>query len=263
VTRERAGSVRLFDGAALVVIERGGVIERGRNRHGRGAREAVTRFTPRQRTAFLRALAMVDDSAGALFVTLTWPTWAAPEGREWQGPWDRFRKALVRRSPNAAGFYKRELTRAGVVHLHLLVYGVPYSAMRAFVPGAWARAVHAPDEALRERVGTQVARTKSGEAVRRYASKYVTKAIIDDEGGDPSGPFWGRFNEAMIPSVVPVVLSVPDAVAVRMIRTARRMFNAQRRARGWGRLRWHRFRRMHVIGDPAVWRALAVLYSGG
>lgn len=262
VTRETAATVKLYEGAALVVVERSRVTERGRERYGRGERRASTRFSPRARTTFLRALAMVDESAPALFVTLTWPTWAAPEGREWQGPWNRFRMALARRYPQAAGFYKRELTKAGVVHLHLLVYGVSWRAMREFVPTAWARSVHAPDEALRERVGTQVAQAMSGEGVRRYASKYVTKSIVDDDGQDPTGKWWGRFNKGQIPTVVPVALAVPDAVAVRMIRTARRMLNAQRRHRGYGRLRWHRFRRMTLIAKPETWRALAVLYGG-
>ena len=261
VTREAAATVKLYEGAALVEVQRSRVTERGRERYGRGERRPSTRFTPRARTAFLRQLAKVDESAPALFVTLTWPTWAAPQGREWQGPWDRFRMSLARRYPQAAGFYKRELTKAGVVHLHLLVYGVTWRTMREFVPPTWARSVHAPDEALRERVGTEVGVVRRGASVRRYATKYVTKAIIDDDGADPSGPWWGMFNETLIPSVVPVTLAVPDAVAVRMIRTARRMFNAQRRHRGWGRLRWHRFRRVTLIANPETWRALAVLYG--
>lgn len=261
--REQAAKVRFYDGAALVQIERARVVRRGRGgREGGGMKQAVKSFTPRQRTAFLRALATVDQQAPALFVTLTWPTWAAPEGRGWEGPWDRFRMRLARRYPRAAGFYKRELTEAGVVHLHLLVYGVSWSAMRAFVPAAWAQSVHAPDEALRKRVGTQVAAARNGQGIRRYATKYVTKAMFNDEDADPSGPWWGRFNEDGIPTVVPVALAVPDDVAVRMIRTARKQQNAQRRARGCRGLIWHRFRTMTVIGDPEVWRALAVLYSG-
>lgn len=262
VTREAAATVTLYDGAALVVVERSTVTTRGRKRYGRGERRQSSRFTSRARTTFLRALATVDDSAPALFVTLTWPKWAAPQGREWQEPWDRFRMMLARRYPSAAGFYKRELTKAGVVHLHLLTYGVIWREMREFVPGAWARSVHAPDEALRERVGTEIGVVRRGASVRKYATKYVTKAVIDDDGADPSGPWWGRFNEKHIPSVVPVKLAVPDVVAVRMIRTARRMLNAQRRHRGYGRLRWHRFRRMTLIAKPETWRALAVLYGG-
>lgn len=263
VGREAAARVTLYEGAALVEVERAQAVETGRKRYGRGDRREVVRFTPRQRTAFLRALAMVDQSAPCLFVTLTWPTWAAPFGREWQGPWNRYRAALARAYPHAAGFYKRELTKAGVVHIHLLVFGVTWRQMREFTPAAWARAVHAPEPELRERVGTQVAQAKSGEGVRRYAAKYVTKAIVDDDGSDPSGPWWGRFNEGGIPTVVPRALPVADDVAMRMIRTARRLFNAQRRARGWGRLRWHRWRRVTVIGDPADWRRLAVLYASG
>ena len=262
VTREAPATVTLYEGAALVMVERSRVAERGRKRYGRGARRASTRFTPRSRQTFLRALATVDESAPALFVTLTWPTWAAPEGREWQQPWRRFRTALAERYPSAAGFYKRELTKAGVVHLHLLAYGVTYRAMREFAPTAWAQSVHAPDEALRERVGTQVAEVRTGEGVRRYASKYVTKAIVDDDGLDPSGKWWGRFNKPKIPTVIPTKIAVPDDVAVRMIRTARRMFNAQRRQRGWDPLRWHRFRRVTLIAKPETWRALAVLYGG-
>lgn len=261
VSRETAATVRLYEGAALVEVIRSGAVRRGEARYGRGERRACTRFSPRARTTFLRALATVDQSAPALFVTLTWPTWAAPEGREWQAPWNRFRMALARRYPSAAGFYKRELTQAGVVHLHLLVFGVTWRAMREFVPPAWACAVHAPDPELRERVGTEVGVVRRGASVRRYAAKYVTKFIVDDDGADPSGPWWGRFNEGQIPTVVPVALAVADDVAVRMIRTARRMLNAQRRHRGWGRLRWHRFRRVTLIAEPETWRALAVLYG--
>lgn len=246
----------------MVTVERAGSVERGRVRHGRGDRREVVRFTARQRLTFLRTLATVDQSAPCLFVTLTWPTWAAPTGREWQGPWNRFRAALARRYPGAAGFYKRERTKAGVDHLHLLVFGVTWRQMREFTPAAWARAVHAPEAELRERVGTQVAQARSGEGVRRYASKYITKAIVDDDGADPSGPWWGRFNEGRIPTVVPRTVPVDDATALRMIRTVRRLFNAQRRSRGWGRVRWHRWRRVTVIGDPDVWRRLALLYAG-
>lgn len=283
VSREAAAKVVLYVGAALVVVERARAVESGRKRYGRGERRASCRFSPRQRTAFLRALATVDESAPALFVTLTWPTWAAPEGREWQEAWNRFRMTLARHYPQAAGFYKRELTKAGVVHLHLLVYGVTWRQMREFVPSAWARSVHAPDPELRERVGTQVARATSGEGVRRYAAKYVTKAIVDDDGQDPSGPWWGRFNEGQIPTVVPVALAVPDPVAVRMIRTARRLLDSQRYRKEWARLvghnkrnpddrrefrrparsRWHRFNRVTVIADPDVWRKLAALYASG
>ena len=263
VTREQVARVVLYDGAALVEVERAGSVERGRPRHGRGDRREVVTFTSRQRTTFLRALAKVDQSAPCLFVTLTWPTWAAPGGREWQQPWNRFRAALARRYPGAAGFYKRERTKAGVDHLHLLVFGVTWRELREFVPAAWARAVHAPDPELRERVGTQVARARSGEGIRRYASKYITKAIVDDDGSDPSGPWWGRFNEGAIPTVIPHTVAVPDDVALRMIRTARRLFNAQRRVRGWGRVRWHRWRRVTVIGDPEDWRRLAGLYASG
>lgn len=260
-TRPKAAGLTSWRGAALTVVERSGIVHRGEAHHARGDKRAVRRFTSRQRSAFLRALATVDNDVPAVFVTLTFPTWAAPEGRGWMEPWNRWRMRLARRFPSAAGFYKRELTKAGVVHLHAIVYGVSRADLRAFVPAAWADSVHAPERDLRERVGTQVSLVHKADGARRYACKYVSKAIIGDVGDDPSGPWWGTFNDAAIPRVQPVAVAVPDDVAVRLIRAGRKLINAQRRRRGYRPLRWHRFNRLTLLGDPDAWTRLAVLYG--
>jgi len=176
-------------------------------------------------------------------------------------PWDRFRMRLLRRFPGASGFYKRELTKAGVVHLHLLVYGVSRRDLRAFVPAAWADSVRAPGRDVRLAAGTQVSQVHKADGARRYASKYVSKAILDDVGDDPSGPWWGTFNGPSIPRVQPVAFAVPDDVAVRLIRAGRRLINAQRRRRGYRPLRWHKFGRLTMLGNPDAWARLAALYG--
>lgn len=257
---ERSAHVTLYDGAELVIVQR----LRAPRRPGstaRGDRLPTRVFTRRQRSAFLRALAMVNTSAYCLFITLTWPTWAAPAGRDWQRPWDRFRMRLARAHPDACGFYKRELTRAGVVHLHLLLYGATWSAMREFIPAAWADSVDAPDRELRERVGTQVAVVRRSGSVRGYASKYINKGVMGTTDGDPTGPWWGHFNQACIPTATPVDVAVSDDVAVALIRAVRRLFNASRRAKGWAPLRRHAFHSITVYGDPADWRHLAAVYG--
>lgn len=230
--------------------------------HSGAVRSEVTSFTGDARRRLMHLLARIRRDQDALLVTLTWPTWAAPTCEEWHRSWNQYRTALIRRFPKSGGVWRREFTRAGVVHLHLLVYGVTYREVRAWCPSAWADCVRAPDHDLRERVGTSVERAERWSATVRYIAKYISKG--ERESADRSyGRWYGVFGQANIPWAVPESEEVSDRVAVQLIRAARRFVAAGQRRRGL-----HRRRRPApsagftiVAVDPQSWSRLAALLT--
>lgn len=229
--------------------------------HSGRTRSEVTALTDDARRRLLYLLGRVRRDQDAVFVTLTWPTWAAPTAEEWHSAWDRFRVRLIRGFPMVGGVWRREDTKAGVVHLHLLVYGVTYRDLRKWIPSSWADCVDAPQRDRRERVGTRVEKVRSWRAVPKYISKYCAKR--DQVEADRAyGRWWGVFGQQNIPFSDQQDQDVSDAVAVRMIRTARRFVAAERRKRGWrrrGRAPVPTAGYTVLTVDPSVWSRWAAL----
>jgi len=230
--------------------------------HSGRTRSEVTEFSAASRRRMMHLLARISREHDALLVTLTWPTWAAPDAPTWHRSWDRFRVRLRRRFSKAGLVWRREFTEAGVVHLHLLVYGVKYSALRSWVPSAWADCVDAPNRDLRERVGTSVESVRAWRAVKQYVAKYCAKR--SETAQDAAyGRWWGVCGEQNIPWAQPVREAIPDAVAMQLIRTARRFIAAERR-----RLNLPKARHAPkpnagftvLTCDPLAWSRLAALY---
>ena len=200
-------------------------------------RESIGHMTKGSRARLMQKLATIDASAPALFVTLTWPTWAAPDREQWHKAWDRWRMRLSRAWPAAAGLWRREYTKAGVVHLHLLTFNIPIDRativkLQAWTATAWADVVDAPEYARRRRVGTSVEVPRAGGAVSRYIAKYASKTADGDGTERPMGRWWGTFGgSTSIPYTLPEDLQLTEVEAVTIRRTMERWLQAKRRER--------------------------------
>lgn len=232
-------------------------------------RSPVTALSPGSRSRLMQKLGTIDATAPALFVTLTWPRDSAPDAKQWHQAWDRWRMRLQRAWPMAAGIWRREFTRAGVVHLHLLTFNVPMKAgtiktLRDWTAKAWADSVDAPGYDKRLRAGTSVEVPRSGRAVSRYIAKYASK-LADGDGTDrPMGRWWGTFGgETKIPYTLPLDVPLTDAEAVMIRRTMERWLQSKRRERARvtgrrvkGRPPRPRHSRRIYTDNPTLWLRL-------
>ncbi len=188
----------------------------------RQARESIGHLSKGSRARLMQKLATIDASAPALFVTLTWPTWAAPDREQWHRAWDRWRMRFARAWPEAAGLWRREYTTAGVVHLHLLVFNIPIDRativkLQAWTAKAWADVVEAPEYDRRRRVGTSVEVPRAGGAVSRYIAKYASKTADGDGTERPMGRWWGTFGgSTSIPYTLPDDYQLTEAEGIKI-----------------------------------------------
>ena len=109
------------------------------------------------------------------------------------------------RFPGVSGYWKRELQKRGVIHYHLLLYGLAEDATRAgfqaWMVEQWV-SLFAPrlKEEEREHHRWWHARAKNMILVKNftaYFSKYISKDV-DETGGLP-GRWWGSFNKRKLP----------------------------------------------------------------
>jgi len=228
---------------------------------------AIVGLSKKSAAALWERLARIDSDAFGVLITLTWPTWAAPDGKAWRQPWDRFRKRLADAWPDSAGVFRLELTRKGVLHVHALAYGIaPADVLRfrRWVANAWAESVRADNEELRRAVGSSVEVPRHGRAVQRYVAKYLGKPVTPVNLR--IGRWWGVFRDAKIPAspLTIVDLEAEEAQAIKgmMDERIRTGFMARRRASGetpeeaaasWLRLPRPAYTRRVFTDRPAEW----------
>ena len=204
-------------------------------------RQAITVMSKGSRRRLMEKLATIDREAPAVFVTLTWPSWAAPDREAWHRSWDRWRKRLARAWPDAAGLWRREYTKSGTVHLHLLMFGVAIDPavirqLQTWTAKAWADSVDAAEYDRRLKSGTSVEVPRIGAAVSRYVAKYASKAAAGDGTERPMGRWWGTFGEregqpGRIPYTLPLDIALTEAEGHLIRRTMERWLKAKRRTR--------------------------------
>lgn len=202
-----------------------------------GGRSAIGTMSKGSRRRFMQKLATIDRDAPAVFITLTWPSWAAPDRKQWHRAWDRWRKRLSRDWPSAAGLWRREFTRAGTVHLHLILFGVATDPavirqLQRWTAAAWADSVDAPEYERRLKAGTRVEVPRIGAAVSRYIAKYCSKAAAGDGTDRPMGRWWGTFGGASrIPYTLPMDVPLTESEGHQIRRTMERWLASKRRQR--------------------------------
>ena len=201
-------------------------------------RARIGHLSKGSRARLMQKLATIDANALGLLVTLTWPTWAAPDREQWHKAWDRWRMRLARSWPEAAGLWRREYTRAGVVHIHLLMFpnvAIDRAIVRSlqdWTAKAWADVVDAPEYDKRLGAGSSVEVIRSARAVQRYAAKYVAKTADGDGTERPMGRWWGTFGGASaIPYTLPDDYQLTEAEGHAIRRTMERWLQAKRRHR--------------------------------
>ena len=243
------------------------------------AKRPITGLSPKSLMALRECLARLDVDAFALLITLTWPDWAAPEGRAFREPWARFRKRLAYAWPDVGGVYRVELTRKGVVHIHAIAYGIPadrkaIKSFREWVAVAWSECVRADHQERRRRVGSSVEVPKLGRAVQRYVSKYVGKPETPVDLR--IGRWWDTWNDAALPSPEPTRIPVNDDEAltvkglmderIRISYVARRMRQGATEPEaehGWQSIPRPAHTRRVLTDTPSEWvETLASLRSG-
>ena len=229
-------------------------------------RARIGHLSKGSRARLMQKLATIDASAPALFVTLTWPTWAAPDREQWHKAWNRWRMRLARSWPEAAGLWRREYTKAGVVHIHLFLCNVAIDratirSLQDWTAKAWADVVDAPEYERRRRVGTAVEVPRAGAAVSRYIAKYASKTADGDGTERPMGRWWGTFGgSTAIPYTLPDDVPLTEAEGHAIRRTMERWLKAKRRHRAMvtgrrvkGRPPRPRASRRIFTDNPAQW----------
>lgn len=244
-------------------------------------------FSRGARNRARRALAGVDMRHRAVFVTLTVPESAALgyDPRAFKGRVSVWWKRVERRWANAAAVWVIEPHRSGRVHAHLLVWGVPAGALRAWIGPAWAEVCDVGHEA-HARAGTRVDAVRSARGVQEYVASYLSAREKHGWGeylgpdGKPVtvGRCWGRLGFDKGPDGVrawrapqsPVCELVgTDRAAARLVRVGRRLLAAniregERAARAAGR-KVHRRRLPRSLpsltilsGNVETWKRVAL-----
>ena len=121
----------VYAGGSLIEVHGPGM----RGQKGGGKRGIIKRFSEGSRRRLLRSLNRVKRDLLPVFVTLTYPDNFPGNPRVWKAHLNAWLKRLKRQHPQAAGFWKLELTprqsgtNAGEIapHFHLLLWGLPES----------------------------------------------------------------------------------------------------------------------------------------
>lgn len=171
---------------------------------GGGTRGTIDELTAGVRNRMLRRLSMLDHTMCTAWCTCTYPFSRRPTGAEFKRHkaklWDRIRK----RWPTAYIVGKREFTKRGTVHLHMLVWGVSTAEIAPWLARAFAEACGNVDYGhIAQRADVQAVST--GDGLDWYVCKRVTYSgkpadvAVDPETGevleDPFGRWWWEWGD--------------------------------------------------------------------
>jgi len=245
-SRQRAvrGSVVVYPAGELVTVHRPKADRDWNIASDRATRGRIVEWSKRSRLRLRCELAKLRQDAVPHFVTLTWPTWQSPTADEMRCQFRSLEHRFRRRYPRGAFVWKLEFTKAGVPHLHLLVW-TGHAGVSAEAENYGLRRWF--DQQWTWRTNVQAAR--SSKRVRSYVGKYVWKGGYQtDAGGAPWGRFWGVVQRRNLPWADSRSLAVTDDVAVRVLRLLRKRYGI--RARNYPSL-------SVVTVNPSDWRRCA------
>lgn len=188
----------------------------------RGLRGKVSTFSAASRKRLRDTCHQVRRDSLPIFVTLTYPGEFPTDSKVWKRHLDNFSRALAHIGKGRIGaIWKLEPQKRGAPHFHLLVWGVRnLKRFRQWLALVWYRIVGSGDE-RHLRVGTQAAQVRSQRGVVSYATKYMGK-LIDGDGWDNPGRFWGVLHRDAIPWGEVAIANVPLWFAHRLKRWLRR-----------------------------------------
>lgn len=162
-----------------------------------------------------------------LFVTMTYPNEYPHDWRRWKADFEKWRRALLRRFPDAQAVWRLELQRRGAPHFHVILYPgerITVVDFAAWNDPVWAGIAHREDQYGGE-FACNVRRIQSPGHAVAYAGKYASKygqAPADADGviltpvdlGDTLGRQWGTVGKLNCApyAVVSLALGTLDAV---------------------------------------------------
>jgi len=204
-----------------------------------GKRQKVTDFSIASRSRLKRLMSSVDRTAlaSAFVVTLTYPK-AFPGALEhsiYKGHLNAFGVAIRREFPFASFVWKLEFQRRGAPHYHLLFFGASsLVALRESIASTWYRIAHDGDK-HKGVAGTQVDAVISPSGAAAYLTTYMGKS---DQSlpGNFTGRYWGVIGRAHLPIGEKCQVGLPDCLAKKLIRLARRKMKADVERSRWKRL---------------------------
>jgi hypothetical protein len=233
-------SVIVSDGGSLFQMRRSRV--EGAPVRGGGQRGKVKDFSRESRMRILRLIASLKRGELPVFVTLTYHHEPQHQHKK---DLHNLVKRLARRWPKFSCIWRMEYQGRGVVHYHLLTWGIPLawfltpvgeavssnnkvgnvtrlSELWCKVSGQWLDM-----DARLASTGAEDVRNING--LFRYASKYITKDITEV---DPKfdGRHWGAYGRPSLPVAQFIRVIVSPATAQLITRYARRFSKGKVRA---------------------------------
>lgn len=153
-----------------------------------GTRQPCTGFSDRSRRNLRDTVHSLDREAHCLFLTLTYHQ-TDPHPREAKSHLDEYCKWILRVWPGTSIVWKMEPQKRGVVHFHLMVYGITFAPISRLC-GKWHRVTD--EESVHHRKqGVDVERGVHREdgKLAAYLAKYLGKTFSVD--WENPGRFWG------------------------------------------------------------------------
>jgi len=205
--------IRLRPDGRQLVIDRGSKSEnvdsgdRGHggqdNDSGPVAKSTITGYSEDQRRRLRDFLHSLRRDAGGLFLTLTYQN-LDPTPDKAKRDLDVFWKRVRRRWPEAAAVWKMEPQERGVVHFHLMIFGVD------FIPVGWLSAVWhdvtGEEGEAHEKSCVDLEPFVNGDGkIQSYLAKYMTETYDVWPGTEPGdewhtpGRWWGGLSRKNLP----------------------------------------------------------------
>lgn len=208
------GFINLYPEGHLIKIikPQNGIIEQKG-----GGKRGKAKFSNASRKRLLHKIAKTDRKNIPLLVTLTYPELFPGDWKIWKRHLRILGKRLFRRFPGSGAAWKLEPQKRGAPHFHLLVWGIKFSCLYAFIAQNWYEIVGSGDEKHLV-AGTRVEIARYSKASKTYFAKYLGK----NEGvwNEGVGRYWGFFGNIPWANLFQVPISY--SVAVQMMRYQRR-----------------------------------------
>lgn len=203
---------------------------------GGGKRGTIKGFSAASAARFRDKVWQLRRSVVPVMVTLTYPLGRVPSPERCKRDLNAFCKAIDRKYPKAAGFWKLEFTERGVPHYHFLVWNA--QPWKNWIARTWFR-ICATGDANHLIAGTSVEKLRSYRGTLSYVGKrYLTKMVKSPAGN--WGRFWGCFNAKRLPVAQAVEELIPGRLGMWIARTVRRWMRSKTGARrgARGRVVW-------------------------
>jgi hypothetical protein len=216
------------------------------NKKGKNGKRGFATFSRESRTRLYRSLATIRKDTMPCFVTLTYPGEFPGDPEIWKNHLKLFLKRLCYKYKDASGYWKLEPQKRGAPHYHLMVWGVEYFELWAWVGQVWFDVVGSGD--IRHlHAGTRVELVKFKAGLMRYVGKYIAKIpdLPEDllEAWKHAGRWWGAFVRSKIPYASPTFVDISEKEAVYLIRLMRKRMH----------LKGYDLRRLSMICDADFW----------